>query len=81
MAQSNAIWVKYLCLMFLLRLLLNLIGIEILFEEEFGYYIFLLPLFIFLFCWQHISQVYVSLIPLLITLVVAVSIGFLLSYM
>jgi hypothetical protein len=81
MAQSNAIWVKYLCLMFLLRLLLNLIGIQILFEEKFGYYIFLLPLFIFLFCWQHISQIYISLKPMLISLVIAIGIGFLLSYL
>ena len=80
MAQHNAIWVKYLCLMFLLRMLVNIIGIEISLEYEFDYLIYLIPLFIFLFCWQHIVQVYMSFKPMLISLGIAVIFGIVLSF-
>lgn len=65
-AHYNSIFVLYMPLLFLTRLIMFVIGINLTIEKDIGYYAFLLPLFLYFYCWNLISTMYKSKMNILI---------------
>ena len=79
MAQVNPIWIFYGVLLFLLRWFAFFLGLELTIEEDFSYLGFMVPVFIYLYCWNLISDVYKSKKMFLISTLIILVFGFLLS--
>lgn len=60
MAQINPIWIFFGVLMFLLRMFWFLAGVELTIEKDFPSSGFMPPIFIYLYCWNLISDIYKS---------------------
>jgi hypothetical protein len=54
MAQINPIWIFFGTLMFLLRMFWFLTGVELTIEKDFPNIGFMIPIFIYMFCWNLI---------------------------
>jgi hypothetical protein len=83
-AQTNSIFlfgVMMLVLMrfFTLYLSFNSLGYNLNMKESFSFMAFLLPLFIFLYCWLLISKIYQSKKAMLISFMIFVILGLVLS--
>ena len=79
MAQSNSIWILFGVLLFLLRMFWLFASVELTIEKDFPLLGFLIPTFIYLYCWNLISAVYRSLRFFITTSVVVVIIAVILS--
>jgi len=79
MAQVNPIWIFYGVLLFLLRWFAFFLGLELTIEKDSSYLGFMVPIFIYLFCWNLISDVYKSKKPFLIATLIYLISGLLLS--
>ncbi len=79
MAQINPIWILFGTLLFLLRLFGFFVGVNLTIEKDFTYLGFMIPIFIYLYCWSLISDIYKSKKPFLITSLIFIVGGFLLS--
>ncbi len=79
MAQINPIWILFGTLLFLLRMFWFLAGVELTIEKDFAYLGFMIPIFIYLYCWNLISDIYKSKKPFLISLLIFIISGFILS--
>ena len=79
MAQINPIWILFGTLLFLLRLFWFFAGVSLTIEKDFAYLGFMFPIFIYLYCWNLISDIYKSKKPFLITSLIFIVGGFLLS--
>ncbi|MAN27082.1 MULTISPECIES: hypothetical protein [Mesonia] len=79
MAQVNSIWILFGTLLFSLRLLWFFAGVELSLEKDFPYVAFLIPIFIYLYCWHLIIAIYQSKKAFLISSLVLLSGGFILS--
>ncbi len=67
MAQINPIWILFGTFMFLLRLFWFFAGVDLTIEKDFAYLGFMIPIFIYLYCWNLISFIYKSKKTFLIT--------------
>ena len=79
MAQINPIWILFGTLMFLLRLFWFFAGIELTIEKDFTYLGFMIPIFIYLYCWNLISDIYKTKKSFIFTSLIFIIIGFILS--
>ncbi len=79
MAPINAIWILFGTLFFLLRMFWFFTGVAITIENDFPYLGFMIPIFIYLYCWSLISDIYKSKKPFLITSLIFLIIGIILS--
>ena len=79
MAQVNPIWVFYGVLLFLLRWFAFFLGLELTIKKDFSCLGFMVPIFIYLYCWNLISDVYKSKKKFLISLLIVLVFGFILS--
>lgn len=60
MAQTNTIWVLFGTLLFLLRMFWFIAGVDLTIEQDFPILGFMVPFFIYLYCWNLISNIYKS---------------------
>ena len=81
MAQINPIWIFFGTLMFLLRMFWFLASIELTIEKDFPILGFMIPIFIYLFCWNLISDIYKSKKAFLISSLIFTISGIILSGM
>ncbi len=79
MAQTNAIWILFGTLFFLLRLFWFFAGVDLTIEKDFAYLGFMIPIFIYLYCWNLISDIYKSKKPFLVTSLIIIIVGVMLS--
>jgi len=79
MAQINPIWIFFCTLLFLLRMFWFLAGVELTIEKDFPILGFMIPVFIYLYCWNLISDTYKSNKSFLISSLIFIIIGFILS--
>jgi len=79
MAQINPIWILFGTLLFLLRMFWFLAGVELTIEKDFAYLGFMIPIFIYLYCWNLISDIYKSKKPFMISLLIFIISGLILS--
>ena len=79
MAQINPIWILFGTLLFLLRLFWFFAGIELTIEKDFPYLGFMIPIFIYLYCWNLISDIYKAKKPFIYTTLIFITVGFILS--
>lgn len=79
MASVNPIWIFYGVLMFLLRMFAYFSGTTLTIKEDFTVSGFLLPVFVYLYCWHLISCVYKCNKVFLIVTLIVVLLGFLLG--
>lgn len=79
MAQLNPIWIFFGTLMFLLRMFWFLAGVELTIEKDFSSLGFMIPVFTYLYCWNLISDIYRSKKAFLISSIIFVVCGFILS--
>lgn len=79
-AQANSIWIFGGTLFFLTKMFTFFAGTEITIEKDFPYAGFVLPLFIYLYCWNLISIVFKSKKAFLISLLIYIITGFILHY-
>ncbi|WP_159021488.1 hypothetical protein [Formosa sp. L2A11] len=79
MAQINPIWILFGTLLFLLRMFWFIAGVDLTIEKDFAYLGFMIPIFIYLYCWNLISDIYKSKKPFLITSLIIIIIGIILS--
>ncbi len=83
-AQSNSIFIFYVVLLVALRFFtiyisFNYGGFNLGLQYEYGYFILIFPLFIFLYNWIWISRIYQSKKPLLISIVIFVLCGLIMT--
>jgi len=78
-AQINPIWILFGTLFFLLRLFWFFAGVDLTIEKDFAYLGFMIPIFIYFYCWDLISHIYKSKKPFVITSLILIVSGFLLS--
>ena len=79
MAQINPIWVLFGTFLFLIRMFWFLAGVDLTIEKDFAYLGFMIPVFIYLYCWNLISDIYKTKKQFLICLLIFIIIGFTLS--
>ncbi len=79
MAQINPIWILFSSMLFFFRLLFFFMGPDLTLENDIGYLAFIFPLFVFLFCWSSISDIFKSGKEILISLTVVIIFGSILS--
>ncbi|CAM4150463.1 MULTISPECIES: hypothetical protein [Flavobacterium] len=79
MAQINPIWIFFGTLMFLLRMFWFLSGVKLTIEKDFPILGFMIPIFIYLYCWNLISDVYKSKKAFLISSLIFIIGGIILS--
>jgi hypothetical protein len=79
MAQINPIWILFGTFLFLLRMFWFLAGVDLTIEKDFSYLGFMIPIFIYLYCWNLISDIYKSKKPFLITSMIIIIVGIILS--
>ncbi|KAA5820435.1 hypothetical protein FPF71_17740 [Algibacter amylolyticus] len=79
MAQTNTIWILFGTLFFLLRLFWFFAGIDLTIEKDFAYLGFMFPIFIYLYCWNLISDIYKSKKTFLVTSLIVIFVGIILS--
>jgi len=79
MGQINPIWILFATLLFFLRIFWFFSGLELTVAKDIPLLGLLLPLFIYLFCWNLIADVYTSLKAMWITTSVVFFLGFILS--
>ena len=79
MAQINPIWVLFGTLLFLLRLFWFFAGVDMTIEKDFTYLGFIIPIYIYLYCWNLISDIYKRKKPFLLTSLIIIIIGIILS--
>ncbi len=80
-ARVNSVWILFGTLMFLLRLFWFMAGLGITIENDFPLLGFMIPLFIYLYCWNLISGVFKSTKALLISLPVIMLFSVILSFL
>lgn len=78
-AQVNSIWVLFVTLIFLTRMIWFAGGTEISIEKDFPYLGFMIPIFLYMYCWNLISNIYKSKKPFIITSLILIISGFILS--
>jgi len=78
-AQTSSIWVFFVTLFFLLRMFWFFASIDLTIEKDYRYVAFLLPVFIYMYCWSLIRSVYKSRKIFWISLLLFIIIGFVLS--
>jgi len=79
MAQINPIWIFFGSFLFLLRMLMFFLSVELTLEKDFPILGFMLPLFVYLYCWNLISAIYKSKKPFTISTIVFIIGGLILS--
>ncbi|WP_377715728.1 hypothetical protein [Pseudofulvibacter geojedonensis] len=79
MAQINPIWIFFGVLLFLLRMFWFLASIELTIEKDFPFLGFMIPTFIYLYCWNLISHIYKSKKSFLISSLLFITGGIILS--
>ncbi|WP_026775759.1 hypothetical protein [Polaribacter sp. Hel_I_88] len=79
MAQINPIWIFFGTLIFLLRLFWFFTSIELTIEKDFPVLGFMIPTFIYLYCWNLISDIYKSKKAFLISSLIFIISGIILS--
>lgn len=79
MAQINPIWILFGTLLFLLRMFWFLAGVDLTIEKDFAYLGFIIPIFIYVYCWNLISDIYKSKEPFFMTSLIIIILGFILS--
>ena len=79
MAQINSIWISFGVLMFLLRMFWFLTSAEVTIEKDFPILGFMIPVFIYLYCWNLISDIYKSKKTFLISSLIFIISGIVLS--
>ena len=79
MAQINPIWILFGTLLFLLRMFWFLAGVELTIEKDFSILGFMIPIFIYLYCWNLISDIYKSKKAFLISVLIFIISGIILS--
>lgn len=79
MAQINPIWILFGTLLFLLRMFWFLAGVDLTIEKDFAYLGFMIPIFIYVYCWNLISDIYKSKEPFFMTSLIIIILGFILS--
>jgi len=79
MAQINSIWILFGTLLFLLRLFWSFAEVNLTVENNFPYLGFMIPLFIYLYCWNLISNIYKAKKSFLFTSIIIIISGFTLS--
>ncbi|CAL2062595.1 conserved membrane hypothetical protein [Tenacibaculum sp. 190524A05c] len=80
-ARVNSVWILFGTLMFLLRLFWFLLSVDITIENDFPLLGFMIPLFIYLYCWNLISGVFKSTKALLISILVIMLFSVILSFL
>lgn len=78
-AQTNSVWVFGSVLLFLTQMISFVDEAQISVESDYPYLGFMLPVFIFLYCWNLISDVFKSFKPFLISVLIFVVYGLILS--
>ena len=78
-AQANSLWILFGTLIFLTRMIWFIGGIEISIENDFPYLGFMVPIFIYFYCWNLISNIYKSNRPFILTTLIFIIGGFILS--
>lgn len=79
MAQINPIWILFGTLLFLLRMSWFFAGVDLTIEKDFAYLGFMIPIFIYVYCWNLISDIYKSKEPFFMTSLIIIILGFILS--
>jgi len=79
MAQMNSIWILFGSLMFLLRMFWFIADLELTIEKNFSFVGFMISGFIYMYCWNLISDVYKSKKAFLISTLIFIVSGFVLS--
>ncbi|TPN85382.1 hypothetical protein [Aquimarina algicola] len=79
MGQVNPIWILFGVLLFLLRMFWFFTGVALTIEKDYTYLGFMIPIFIYLFCWNVISDIYKSKKAFLISLPICIIIAGILS--
>jgi hypothetical protein len=79
MAQVNPIWILFGTLLFLLRMFWFFAGLELTIENDYAYAGFMIPIFIYLYCWNLISDIYRIKKPFIFSTLIFIIIGFILS--
>lgn len=80
MASINPIWIFYGVLIFLLRVFTYFLGTPLTIKDDFTVSVFLLPVFVYLYCWHLILGVYKCRKALfLISILIVLLLSFLLS--
>lgn len=79
MAQINPIWILFGTLLFLLRMFWFFAGVDLTIEKDFAYLGFMIPIFIYVYCWNLISDIYKSKEPFFMTSLIIIILGFILS--
>ena len=79
MAQINPIWILFGTLFFLLKLFWFFAGIELTIEKDFALLGLMIPLFIYLYCWNLISNIYRNRKSFLLISLIILIIGIILS--
>lgn len=77
--QSNSIWVLFIVLMFLLRMFSFFSTTTLTIQDDFPITGFLLPLFVYLYCWNLISRIYKCKKPFFIFTIMLLLLSLLLS--
>ena len=81
MAQVNPIWVFYGVLLFLARWFAFFIGLEITIKNDLSYLGFMFPIFIYLFCWHLISNIYKTKNTFIISTIIVIILGYLIRWL
>ena len=78
-AQVNSIWIFAGIMLFLTRMYWLLAGVDLTIEKDFKYLGLMFPIFIFFYCWNLIANIYKSIKSFLISCIIYIISGFLLS--
>ena len=79
MAQMNPIWILFGTLLFLLKLFWFIAGVEFTIEKNFPNLGFMFPVFIYLYCWNLISSIYISKRAFILSFLFSLILGLVLS--
>lgn len=78
-AQTNSMWIFFGTLLFLIRMIWVIGETDISIENDFPYLGFMVPIFIYMYCWNLISDIYKSKKPFVLTSLIFIISGLLLS--
>ncbi len=79
-SQTNTIVILYVVLLFLARMQTFFMDTAIVLQRDFGNIAFLLPVFVYLYCWNMIARVYRYLKSFIIITIVLVLLSIVLSH-
>lgn len=79
MDQINPIWILFGTLLFISRMFWFLASVDLTIEKDYVYLGFMIPIFIYLYCWNLISDIYKSKKLFLVTSLIIIIIGIIMS--